>query len=282
MGRLDGKVAIVTGGAAGMGAGTVKRFVKEGARVVIADLQVERGKSLAKALGPDVVFARCDVTQEADVAGVVDLAVRTWGRLDCMFNNAGRGGDHVDIDKITVEDWDDFHAVLLRGVFLGIKHAARVMKAQGSGAIINTSSVAGIRACYGPHPYSSAKAAVIHLTRAAAMELAKDMVRVNCIAPGGIATQIFGASAGLSPDQAEQLLPVIVETMKHMQPIPRAGLPEDIAAAALWLASDDSTFVTGQTVCVDGGFTVGQPWERTIEMWNLFRDGLGVAPQGRG
>ena len=281
MGRIENKVAIVTGGASGMGAGTVKRFIEEGAKVIIADVQEARGRAFAKSLGANAHFMYCDVRSEDNIEEVVQTAVKRWGRLDCMFNNAGRGGNHTDIDKITVEEWEEFHAVLLRGVFLGIKHAARVMKKQRSGSIINTSSVAGMRACYGPHPYSSAKAAVIHLTKATAMELAKDFVRVNCIAPGGIATLIFGTSAGLSVEETEQLLPNVSAAMAQMQPIPRTGMPADIAAAALWFASDESSFVTGQTMVVDGGLIAGQSWEKVIDLWNQFRDSLGVGSQGR-
>lgn len=279
MGRLDGKVAIITGGASGMGAATVERFVAEGAKVVIADILVDKAKAMAGALEPNCGFVHCDVRSEADVSGAVDFAVSRWGRLDCMFNNAGKGGDMHGISETSLEQWEEFHAVLLRGVFLGMKHAARVMKKQGSGSIISTSSVAGLRACYGPHPYSSAKAAVVHLTRAVAMELATHSIRVNCIAPGGIATAIFGVSAGLTQEQSERLLPSLIPGMAQSQPIPRAGMPRDIASAALWFASDESSFVTGHVMPVDGGLIVGRSWEAVVEQWNAFRTQLGVDAQ---
>lgn len=280
MGALNKKVAIITGAASGMGAGTARRFIAEGAKVIIADVQDDKGRMFAKELGPNAIYQHCDVSKEQDVQDAVDLAVKTFGRLDCMFNNAGIGGNHTAIDKITLDEWRRFHAVLLDGVFFGIKHAARVMKAQNFGSIINTSSVAGIRACYGPHPYSSAKAAVAHLTRAAAMELARHFVRVNCICPGGIVTSIFATSANLSSNEAEASYDKLTEAFAQAQPIPRAGQPADIAGAALWLAGDDSSFVTGQVLAVDGGLTTGQSFDQVVSSWNQFRALMGVGPQG--
>lgn len=256
MARLQDKVAIVTGGASGIGEGTVRLFAAEGSRVVIADVQDARGQKLAEELGPSVAYAHTDVAHEADVAEAVDLAVRKWGRLDAMYNNAGFGGVSGPIDQLDMAAYDQTMAVLLRGVFCGMKHAARVMKPQGFGSIISTASVAGIGAVFGPQVYSAAKAAVIHASKAVAVEMAEFNVRVNAIAPGGIATPIFGKGMGLSPEQAD----MTVEAMKGMlaqgQPIKRAGLPSDIAEAALWLASDASSFVTGQVIVVDGGITL--------------------------
>jgi NAD(P)-dependent dehydrogenase (short-subunit alcohol dehydrogenase family) len=274
---LEGKVAIVTGGASGMGAGTVRRFAHEGASVVIADVDVPRAEGLAAELAPRVTFERCNVADESDVQRVVEGTARLYGRLDCMFNNAGIGGAMTPIDELSLDEWHRFHDVCLTGVFLGMKHAARVMKRQRSGSIISTASVAGLAACYGPHPYSSAKAAVIHLTKAVAMEMAKYTVRVNCIAPGGIVTSIFARSAGLSGDQADQLMAPIAQAMMNAQPIPRAGMPQDIAGAALWLASDDSSFVTGQTLVVDGGHITGQSWDQLVATWNSFRSAMGIS-----
>jgi len=190
----------------------------------------------------------------------VDETVGRFGRLDCLFNNAGFAGVHGPIDEIGVEGFDATIAVLLRGVFLGMKHAAAVMKRQGTGSIISTASVAGLHTGLGPHIYSAAKAAVIHLTRSVAMELGERGVRVNCICPGGIATPIFGKSFGLSPDQAETTIPLMKGVLEMLQPIRRPGLPEDIAHAALWLASDESSFVNGHALVVDGGLTGGRLW----------------------
>ena len=165
MGRLEGKVAVITGGASGIGEASVSRFVAEGCKVVIADLQEARGERLAGALGASAAFVRTDVTREDDVAGAIALAQSRFGRLDCLFNNAGYGGVNGPIASIPAQGVDGTMAVLLRGVFLGIKHAAPVMKRQGAGSIVSTASVAGLQAGYAGHVYSAAKAAVIHLTR---------------------------------------------------------------------------------------------------------------------
>jgi NAD(P)-dependent dehydrogenase (short-subunit alcohol dehydrogenase family) len=271
LGRLDGKVALITGGASGIGEGTVRLFVDEGARVVIADVQDSKGERLADTLGGRAIYQRTDVAQEADVKAAVQRAVDDYGRLDCLFNNAGFGGAVGPIEEIPVDDYDRTMNVLLRGVFLGMKHATPVMKAQGSGSIISTASVAGIKGGDGPHIYSTAKAAVIHLTRTVALELGESGIRVNCICPGGIATPIFkGAFQGQELDDA-----AIVETVKpflaQFQPIKRAGVPQDIANAALFLASDESSFVTGHAMVVDGGFTAGRMWSQQPEMMRAHR-----------
>jgi NAD(P)-dependent dehydrogenase (short-subunit alcohol dehydrogenase family) len=167
--------------------------------------------------------------------------------------------------------------VLLRGVFLGMKHATPIMKRQGSGSIISTASVAGLQAGYGPHIYSAAKAAVIHLTRSVAMELGESGVRVNCICPGGIATPIFGKALGLSAEAAEQSVETMQAMLSTFQPIRRAGLPEDVARAALWLASDDSSFVNGHALVVDGGLTGGRMWSVAEEQRGVLRSALGLS-----
>ena len=258
MGRLSGKVAIITGGASGIGAGTAELFVSEGARVVIADLQDDRGERLAAKLGADARYRRTDVGEEKDVEAVVAHAVKTFGRLDCMFNNAGLVGVSAPIMEIPADGFDATVRVLFRGVFLGIKHAARVMTAQQSGSIISTASVAGLGSGFGPHVYSAAKAAVINLTRSVASELGEMNVRVNCICPGGIATPIFGQ--GLPSQLADQVVEPVKQVLAGMQPIPRSGVPQDIAEAALWLASDASSFVNGHALVVDGGLTTGRRW----------------------
>ena len=253
MGRLDKKVAVITGGASGIGAATVKRFCAEGAAVVIADLNEAGGRELAETIsagGGRASFHRVDVSAEADVRGAIEHAVSTYGRLDTIFNNAGLGGAIGPLEETSVEDWDRTQAVLLRGVFLGMKHAIPHMKAGGGGSIISTASVAGIRGGAGPHSYSAAKAGVINLTRSASIELGPHHIRVNCICPGGIHTPLI---ASRFPGGAEALTPL----MAMLQPVPRPGYPEDIAAMALFLASDESSFVTGAAMVVDGGFTAG-------------------------
>jgi NAD(P)-dependent dehydrogenase (short-subunit alcohol dehydrogenase family) len=259
MAKLDGKVAVVTGGASGIGEGTVRLFVEEGARVTVADIQDERGQALAEELGPNVMYVHADVADESDVASAIQRSVERFGRLDCMFSNAGIGGAGGPIDQIPMEAYDATMAVLLRGVFAGIKHAAAIMKEQRSGSIISTASVAGMQAGYGGHVYSAAKAAIIHLTRTVAVELGEYGVRVNCICPGAIATPIFGKGLGLSPDVADETVEPLRESFASAQPLPRAGMPRDIAQAALWLASDEASFVTGHALVVDGGLMAGRP-----------------------
>jgi NAD(P)-dependent dehydrogenase (short-subunit alcohol dehydrogenase family) len=259
MDRLAGKVAIVTGGASGIGRGTVELFVREGASVVIGDLQDDKGMRLAAELGPRASYQRADVSQERDVEVLVAHALKTFGRLDCMFNNAGIAGVSGSITEIPVDGFDATMGVLVRSVFLGMKHAARIMREQKSGSIISTASVAGL-ATGSAHVYSAAKAAVIHLTRSVAKELGESNVRVNCICPGGIATPIFGKALGLATQVADQTVDALQEGLARIQPIPRAGLPLDIANAALWLAGEESTFVNGHALVVDGGLVGGPLW----------------------
>ena len=276
MGLLDGKVTVITGGASGIGAATTRLFVKEGSRVVIADILDANGTKMASELGEAVVYVHTDVTNEGDIQAAIATAVERFGRLDCLFNNAGVGGVDSAIGETDTSKLDATISLLFRAVVLGMKHAAPIMKQQGSGTIINTASVAGMRTGFGPHVYSALKAAVIHLTRSVAMELGESGVRVNAICPGGIVTPIFGRSLGLPAIQAEERLPVLQEVFAQMQPIRRAGQPEDIAAAALWLAGDSSSFVNGHALVVDGGVTGGLGWSQAQMMFDNVRDILGV------
>ena len=276
MKRLEGKVAVITGGASGIGEATVRLFASHGARVVIADVQDEAGRRIAEELGGGTVYARTDVREERAIEAAIALASTRWGRLDCLFNNAGAGGVTGGIESISAEGFDATMALLVRAVLLGMKHAAPVMRRQGSGSIISTASIAGLRGGWGPHVYSAAKAAVVQLTRSIAMELAESSIRVNCICPGAIATPIFGTSLGLSRDDAGVAAGLVKGTLAAVHPLGRAGLPEDIAQAALWLAGDESTFVTGQAIVVDGGITAGRPWSENRAMGARIRDALGV------
>jgi NAD(P)-dependent dehydrogenase (short-subunit alcohol dehydrogenase family) len=248
-GRLDGKVAVITGGGNGIGRATVLRFLAEGARVVVADLNEQTGAETLALAGQAgaasrVRFLRTDVAREADVEAAVALATEDFGRLDVMFNNAGVAGAFGPITDIAEEDWDYTFDVLVKGVFFGMKHAARALKAQGSGGVIvSTASIAGLSGGDGPQAYSASKAAVINLTRAVAVELAPQRIRVNAICPGGILTPL------LHRGNADAMRPVL----EKFQPWPDAGLPEHIAGAALFLASDDAAFVTGEALVVDGG-----------------------------
>lgn len=256
-GRLQGKVALITGAASGIGRASVERFAAEGARVLAVDLDAEKGRALAVSLGEAVRFQRTDVASESEVKAAVAACVKAFGRLDCLFNNAGFGAVRNPLEELDFADYDRMMAVLLRGVFAGFKHAIPVMRAQKGGVILSTSSVAGLQAGFGPHVYSAAKAAVIQLTRTAAQELGADNIRVNCLCPGGIATPIFGLSHGLSPENADKSAAGLRELFKKLQPIPRAGLPEDVAAAAAFLASDDASFISGQALVIDGALTAG-------------------------
>ena len=276
MGKLEGKVAIVTGGASGIGAASARLFAKEDARVLVADVQDEKGAKLAAELGSSAAYRHADVARESDVKALVDEALSRFGRLDCIFNNAGLAGVAGPIEQTPLEGFEATMGVLLRGVFLGMKHAAPVMKKQGSGSIISTASVAGLQAGMASHTYSAAKAAVIQLTRSVAMELGEAGVRVNCICPGGIATPIFGKAFGLDDDGADRVAKMMRTALAQLQPIQRAGLPDDIAQAALWLASDDSSFVNGHALVVDGGLTGGRKWSEVEQRRAALRAALGI------
>jgi len=262
--RLDGKVAVITGAADGIGEASARLFVQEGARVVVTDIDDERGQAVARELGQKATYFHTDVTREADIKAAIDLAVGRFGRLDCMYNNAGGAGMFAPIQDIPVEAFDKTIALLLRAAFIGIKYAAPVMKAQGSGSIINTGSVAGFRTGDSDHSYAVAKAGIIHLTRMAAMELGEVNIRVNCISPGFVVTGAFQKAAGMTREAYAQRIPRVKEHFATFQPIRRAGMPEDIAKAALWLASDDSSFVNGANVVVDGGLSNGKSWTQCL------------------
>jgi NAD(P)-dependent dehydrogenase (short-subunit alcohol dehydrogenase family) len=254
-GRLKNKVAVITGGASGMGRASTLLFLREGASVVIADLNVQTGGEtleLAKAegFGDNVRFIRTEVSEEDQVRAMIDLACKDFGRLDILFNNAGVGGAMGMITETTVEDWDRSQDILLRSVFLGIKHGALAMRKTGGGSIINTASTAGMGGGSGPAAYSAAKAGVVNLTNNGGIQLAADRIRVNAIVPGGIRTPLV--STVKSDDEMKVF-------MKGKQPWPDTGQPEDIAYAALYLASDESRFVTGTTLVVDGGLLAWGP-----------------------
>ncbi len=254
-GRLAGKVAVIAGGASGMGRATALRFLAEGASVVIGDMNESTGKEtleLAARLGADArtAFVRTNVADEDDVAAMIERALSEFGGLDVVFNNAGIGGALGSLLELDVEDWDATCAVLLRGVFLGIKHGGRALKKLGrGGSIINTASVAGLSGGAGPACYSACKAGVINLSRAAALEFAPLRIRVNAICPGGILTPL------LHRGQEEQTR----QRLERLQPWPAHGRGDHIASTALFLASDESEFVTGESIVVDGGLTAAGP-----------------------
>src|SRR3979490_356016 len=261
MGRLDGKVAVITGATSGIGLSPAEVFVAEGAKIVIAGRRVPEGEALAKKLGANCIFRQTDVTVEEQMRALIGEAVEKFGRIDCLFKNAGGQGQTGGIEGLDVARFDAGMATLVRSVMLGMKHAAPHMKKQGSGSIINNGSIAGQRTGYSSSMvYSAAKAAVIHFTRCVAMELGESGIRVNSISPGLIATGILGKALGLSMEAAEKTSDVMREVYKTAQPIPRAGLPEDIAHAAVFLASDESSFINGHDLVVDGAITGGRNW----------------------
>ena len=266
MAELACKVAVITGGASGIGESAARLFVVEGAKVVIADMQRQRGEALAAELGADALFCQVEVRQEAEVKAAVDLAVKSWGRLDCMFNNAGFGGVLGPIEDVPADEFDMTMDVLVRGVFLGMKHAVPIMKKQQSGSIINTGSIAGVTAGRGPIIYSTAKAAVVHLSKVTAMELGEHSIRVNALCPGYIATPLSANTVGRS----DQLIEKVHHTYAVRQPIPRTGMPDDIAQMALFLASDRSSFVTGQALVVDGGAATGVMWADQKDVYKSY------------
>ena len=271
MGRLEGKRAVITGAASGIGEAAARLFVAEGASVVLADVDAKRGNRLAAELGELATFVATDVSREADVDRAVATCVSTFGGLDVMFNNAGVPGSVGGIEDIDVAVWDHTLGVHLRGVFLGIRAAARVMRPQGHGSIINTSSVAAFRANMAGHDYSAAKAAIKQLTLTTANELGEHGVRVNAVCPGAIATSIFGRAAGLDGDEAQRTVEFMAAALSDAAPIRRTGLPADIAEAVLWLASDASSFVNGQAIVVDGGLLTGTPRRnRPVSTEDLF------------
>ncbi len=253
--RLKDSVAVITGGASGMGRATVLRFLHEGARVVVADYNADTGEetvaeAAAAGFADATAFIRTDVAREDDIVAMMQCALDRFGRLDVVFNNAGVGGAIGPLTETRVEDWDYTMDVLAKGVFLGVKHGARILRAQGEGgSIINTASIAALSGDAGPLVYSAAKAAVLNLTRSAAVELARDRIRVNAICPGFIATPL---AEGDRPEQTR-------ERFAAAQPWPDYGRGEHIAGAALFLASADSEFVTGEALVVDGGLTAAGP-----------------------
>jgi NAD(P)-dependent dehydrogenase (short-subunit alcohol dehydrogenase family) len=261
-GELTGKVAIVTGGASGIGRGCVPRFVDAGAQVVIADVNAEAGEALAAELGADAAFKETDVTDADSVAEVVAFAVERFGGLHCMFNNAGISGNNNS--HLLDEDFSDFDRVMavnVLGVAYGIQAAARHMKEHGGGSIINTTSIGGMQAGRGPWAYAMSKASVNMISRSAAVDLGEFNIRVNCIAPANIESPILGnmLGAGMPEDEKARMMDEVRAFLIARQPVPRQGTTDDIAETAIFFASDRSSYLTGQIMCVDGGMLTGNP-----------------------
>jgi NAD(P)-dependent dehydrogenase (short-subunit alcohol dehydrogenase family) len=252
--RLQGKVAVITGGASGIGAASVSRFIQEGARVVIGDIQRGPGEAFAAQFGDKAAFAVCDVTKEEQVAALVDLAVSHFGQLDIMFNNAGIVGAVGPIDTTPGPEWNLTIDILLNGVFYGMKHAARVMQPRKTGSIISMASTAGLMGGLGPHAYAAAKHAVVGLTKNVGAELCRFGIRVNSIAAASMATPMVASVLTGDPSNIEEAKRILAAASPIRD---RPGLAEDVANAALWLASDESGYTNGHTLTTDAGVTVG-------------------------
>jgi len=277
MGMLDGKVAIITGATSGIGRRSAELFVEEGARIVFTGRRRAEGESLAAKLGKNGRFVQADATLEDDWTRVIGEATSAFGRLDALFNNAGGPAPTGSITAITVEGFDKAMALLVRSVMLGMKHAAPVMMQQRSGSIINNGSIAAHRAGYSSSlVYGAAKAAVNHLTRCTAMELGEHNVRVNSVSPGAIATGIVPKALGMDPGKADGIAEKMKEGFAKAQPIPRAGITDDIAQCAVWLASDRATFVNGIDIVVDGGMIGGRMYSPHQESLKQMKAALGI------
>ncbi|MDE0545988.1 glucose 1-dehydrogenase [Microbacterium sp. C7(2022)] len=274
-GRLDGKVAVITGAASGIGRAAAELFVAEGARVVAADIDDAHGGELQQAHPNHLRYVHTDVTSEADIAAAVTAAVDAFGRLDIMFNNAGAPGDPASVLELGPEGFDRTLALLARSALLGTKHAARQFTARGGpGSIVNTASSAGVQGGWSTAGYTVAKHAVIGVTRQSAAELGRHGIRVNAIAPGIIRTPIMARSFGVPLERADEFAAFLDERHGPLQPIGRLGLPQDIAEAALWLGSDASTFVTGIVLPVDGGATVVYAGAAATDVFSAVADFL--------
>lgn len=259
-GRLDGKVALITGGTSGIGEATVELFLQQGARVVFTGRNVDKGEEIETKLGAAARFFPSDVSFEEQIKEAVDEAVKIFGRIDVLFNNAG-GPTRGEVDTVTRSDFEHASNLLLGSAIFGMRHAAPVMKAQGTGAIINNASVSSNRTHMGEYLYSIMKAGVVHATRMAGMELGKHGITVNCISPGAVATPIFfGGSekaAAMETGKSEAKLAKLTANLSKATPLRRSGLPKDIAHAALFLASDEGRYINCHDLVVDGGMTAG-------------------------
>jgi NAD(P)-dependent dehydrogenase (short-subunit alcohol dehydrogenase family) len=257
--RFEGKRVVVTGGASGIGKATVEAFIAEGAQVMMGDLNAEAGDAMAAESRFDnrLAFQTTDVCNVDDIKSLIDNAAEHFGGIDILFNNAGAGGAPERIDEITAEGWDMTMNLLLRSVAMGTRYVVDHMKKAGGGVIVNTSSINAHEAGWGPIAYATAKAGVRHLSKLSAAQLAQHNIRVNSISPGFIMTNIFADSRKDEPEEARRIDEAIHAISPMAQPVARSGMPDDIAQAVLYLASDQGGFVNGIDLTVDGGITIG-------------------------
>jgi NAD(P)-dependent dehydrogenase (short-subunit alcohol dehydrogenase family) len=275
---LAGKVAIVTGGANGIGQATVELFVNEGAKVVVADINVERGEAFAAQLGSAAAFKRTDVSSMDDVKALVDFAVAEFGGLHIMFNNAGIAS--APYPRFLDDDMKDFQQVVgvnLFGVMAGSQCAARHMKDHGGGVILNNASIAGVLPGQALMSYRATKAAVVHLTKCLAIDFAAYNVRVNCLVPGHIRTTLNAfTTPDMTAEQAERVKQALAPVWDSNQPLKRQGKPVDVAPSALFLCSDHAAQITGAILPVDGGITAGDPVNHLQEIFEARQKALGL------
>ncbi len=264
-GRLQGKVAIITGGTSGIGESSVERFIQEGARVVFTGRSEVAGRAIAARLGANAVYCKGDVTRDEDLTAMVDCATTNFGRLDVLFNNAGFSTAGRTLDEIARKDFEYDVNLLLGSIIFATQRALPLLRASGGGSVINNASIAGMRTGYGPPVYSACKAAAIHITRFLAMELAPERIRVNAISPGAIQTPIFGRAFGFDEQRTRRTMTAMGEILKEVGQLHRAGVPQDIANAAVYLASDEAEFVTGENLVVDGGAVIGRNAQQFVE-----------------
>ena len=264
--RFTGKTVVVTGAASGIGKASVLLFAGEGATVYAADIDRCGGEALAAGSNGDIRFQHCDVCSTEDIKALMDRAAAETGGIDTVFNNAGAGGAREPIDEIEPDDWDTTFHLLLRSVAFGIRYATPHMKRRAGASIVNTSSVAAVGPGYSPTAYAVAKAGVLHLTKCAATDLAQFGIRVNAVQPGFINTNIFTSSIDCPPDKLPTALGIIAQMSQQAQLVARGGQPDDIARAVAFLASEDAAFMTGTSLMVDGGLTVGprHAWDPTM------------------
>jgi NAD(P)-dependent dehydrogenase (short-subunit alcohol dehydrogenase family) len=252
MGLLEGKTAIITGGASGIGEASVKVFAREGAMITIADINEAQGEKLArmiKEMGSDALFVRTDISSREDVEMMVKKTVEHFGRLDCAFNNAGLEGKQATTAEISEDEWDRIMGINLKGAWFCMKYEIEYMLKHGGGAIVNTSSAAGLMGFPGLSAYTASKHGLLGLTKTAAMEYASRNIRINAICPGVIRTPMVDRFLGGNKELEAHFI--------EKEPVGRMGLPQEIAEAAMWLCSDKASFVTGASIPVDGGMTAG-------------------------